>query len=95
MILIINLLLTFFDELFNLLWQTILEMSFQLDLQFLAKQLFNLDVKLVLSFTTSLSKLELLLFLLLLKLSIDSFNFLQSLNEVLHLDSFPRLGRAR
>ena len=51
-------------------------MLLQLDLLFLTKQLLDLDVKLLLSFTASLSKLELLL----LKLSIDSFNFLQSLD---------------
>ena len=61
MILIIDLLLTFFDELFDLLWQTALEMLLELDFQLLAIQLLDLDVEHVLSSTTRLSKLELLL----------------------------------
>ena len=84
MILHINFLLTFFDDLFYLLWQPVLEMLLELYLLLVAKQILHLAIELKLLLATFVGELRLLLFLLLLKLGVDPLYFLQTLDQLLH-----------
>ena len=84
MILHINFLLTFFDDLFYLLWQPVLEMLLELYLLLVAKQILHLAIELKLPLATFVDELKLLFFLLLLKLGVDPLYFLQTLDQLLH-----------
>ena len=84
MILLINQLLTFFEDLLYLLRQPVLEMLLELDLPLVAKQLLHLAIEPKLLLTTFVGELELLLFLLLLTLGVDPLFFLQTLDQLLH-----------